>query len=58
MKKQYTAPTAQKITLLVEGMMAASLNYTGNETVTSESSVLSNQSGWNSDSWTGVEEED
>ncbi len=59
MKKQYTAPAAQQISLLVEGMMAASkVQYQSDETVNNEASILSNQSVWNSNNWSGAAEED
>lgn len=56
MKKFYTAPSAVCIQLVTEGMMAQSLDYSKNETVSDENSVLSNGKSWSSDDWTDDEE--
>lgn len=55
MKKNYTAPEATLINLVVEGMMAASIKLS-DETVKTEQDVLSNQKGWDSTDWSGDED--
>ncbi len=57
MKQIYTAPSAVRIQLVTEGMMAQSLQYSKTETVSDESNVLSNGKSWSSDDWTGVDED-
>lgn len=56
MKKTYIAPTSAAVNLVVEGMMALStdrsMDYSADETVTSEGNVLSNDRAWNSNNWT------
>lgn len=56
MKKIYSAPIAQSITLIVEGMFAASAPSQAHEEY-SESEQLSNKNtGWNSGSWANEED--
>ena len=56
MKKIYSAPIAQSITLTVEGMFAASDPSQFHEEY-SESEQLSNKNtGWNSGSWANEED--
>lgn len=56
MKKTYMAPSSALINLVVEGMMAQSLEIGGSTTVTDEDQVLSNGQGWSSDNWTADED--
>ena len=47
MKRTYIAPSAIRIELATEGMMAQSLGWSSSETVTDESNVLSTErNGW------------
>lgn len=59
MKKTYSAPSAMAISLIAEGMMAASdkINYNSDETVKNENLILSNGKGWSSDNWTATDED-
>lgn len=58
MKKLYITPSAQAVELLAQGMMALSLTYDGDTTVTEESKVLSNEKGWSSSNWTATDGEE
>lgn len=51
MKKTYIAPSAVCFNLVAEGMMAASIKYSSDETVTNENQVLSNDKIWDNDLW-------
>ncbi|MDD7079454.1 MAG: hypothetical protein PUI06_01700 [Prevotella sp.] len=58
MKRTYIAPSAIRIELATEGMMAQSLGWSSSETVTDESNVLSTErNGWSADNWNGADED-